>query len=110
MPHIVIEYSDNLQKEIKDSGITKKLHKTVIDSSLFSPEAVKARSISYNDYILPEGSKSFIHITVSILEGRSTGQKASLSNSIFDVAKKSISSCDKLSVDIHEMETESYRK
>ena len=110
MPHIVIEYSDNLNKDIKESGITKKLHKTVVDSELFSPEAVKARSVGYSDYVLPEGSKSFIHVTVSILDGRTTGQKASLSNSVFDTAKKSIPSCDKLSVDIHEMETESYRK
>jgi 5-carboxymethyl-2-hydroxymuconate isomerase len=109
MPHIVIEYSDNLKTKVKESEITKKLHKTVIDSGLFSPEAVKARSVSYSDYVLPEGSKSFIHITVSILEGRSTGQKASLSNNVFNTAKKAVT-CDKLSVDINEMETETYRK
>jgi len=110
MPHIVIEYSDNLKSEIKDSDISKKLHKTVIDSGLFSPEAVKARSIGYSDYVLPDGSKSFIHVTVSILDGRTTGQKASLSNNVFNTAKNAVKSCDKLSVDIHEMETESYRK
>ncbi|MDA0781948.1 MAG: 5-carboxymethyl-2-hydroxymuconate Delta-isomerase [Rickettsiales bacterium] len=110
MPHIIIEYSDNLKKDIKDSSVTEKLHKAVTESGLFSPDAVKARAIGYSDYVLPEGAKSFIHITVSILEGKSTGQKASLSNSVFDTARKAIASCDKLSVDIREMETESYRK
>ena len=110
MPHIVIEYSDNLKKQITDSNLTKKIHQAVLDSELFSPEAVKARSIGYSDYVLPSSATSFIHITVSILDGRSIGQKASLSNSVFDVAKTAVPSCDKLSVDIHEMETESYRK
>ena len=60
MPHIVIEYSENLDGEIKGAGLTKLLHKTVVDSGLFSPDAVKARSVFYSDYVLHADAESFI--------------------------------------------------
>lgn len=110
MPHIVIEYSDNLHSQIKESAITKAVHQTVLNSALFSPDAIKARSIGYSDYVLPDNAQSFIHITVSILNGRNTGQKAALSNAVFDAAKNCIPHCDKLSVDIHDMNVDTYRK
>lgn len=110
MPHIVIEYSDNLGQNIKQSNLMTHAHQAVLDSALFSPDAVKARSLAYTDYVLPEGANSFIHITVSILQGRSVEERLSLSTAVFKVAQDLVSNADKISVDIHEMNTETYRK
>jgi len=110
MPHIVTEYSDNLTNDIRESELLKKLHKAVVESGLFSPDAVKARSISYNDYILPDGTNNFIHITISILAGRTVEQRLALSKSAYQIAAEAIPSAQKISVNIHEMNKETYRK
>ena len=110
MPHIVFEYSNNLDSDIKSSDALKLAHKTVVDSGLFNPEAVKARAISYNDYVLPEGASNFLHITISILTGRDMSERKSLSNTIFETIKTAIPAVEKLSVNIHEMEADSYSK
>lgn len=110
MPHIVIEYSDNLKQQIKESGITKAVHQTVLDSGLFSPESVKARSVSYSDFVLPEGSENFAHIMIALFAGRTAGQKANLSNTVFNTARQKLPDCDKLSVEIRDVDGDSYRK
>lgn len=110
MPHIVIEYSANLDESIAASKITQKAHKAVVDSGLFSPDAVKARSVKFSDFVLPENAKNFVHITVSILTGRDAQQRKVLSQQIFETAKQAIEGVDKLSVNIHEMCAETYSK
>lgn len=110
MPHIVIEYSENLNHQVKSSELTKKAHKTVTDSGLFDPQAVKARSIAYNDVTLPDNAQNFLHITTSILSGRTEEEKKSLSTALFQTAKTAIPEIDKLSVNIHEMNINTYTK
>jgi 5-carboxymethyl-2-hydroxymuconate isomerase len=110
MPHIVFEYSNDLDSKVKESGSIKIAHETVTASGLFNPEAVKARSVSYADYVLPPGAKNFLHITVSILTGRDEQERKSLSQSVFDAVKNAIPDVDKLSVNIHEMDADSYTK
>lgn len=109
MPHIVVEYSANLEKEIAASELTQKLHKTVVDSGIFSPDAVKARSVKYDDFVLTS-AKSFIHITTAILTGRSVEQRAALSGAIFKTVKENVPQAEKISSHIREMCAETYRK
>ena len=110
MPHIVAEYSDNLHAAIAEAELLIHLRQTVIDSGLFSPGAVKARGISYDHYVLPEEAENFIHICVSILDGRSTEQREKLSQSVFRAVKEILPQAEKVSVDIHEMKAQTYRK
>jgi 5-carboxymethyl-2-hydroxymuconate isomerase len=108
MPHIVIEYSETLAPVAP--ALLRAVHQTVTDSGLFDPQAVKARSILFSDYVLPEGARNFMHITVAILEGRSAPEKASLSDAVFATAKRIAPDLDRLSVDIRDMDKTCYRK
>ncbi len=110
MPHIVAEYSNNIENDITNCGVLGLIHKAIADIGLFSPEAVKSRSIAYDSYILPEGDISFLHITISILSGRSVEQRDEISKSIFFIANDSAISIDKISVDINEMDAATYSK
>lgn len=110
MPHIVVEYSDNLHTEVQQSNLLSTLHQVVLRSGLFSPEAIKARAQSYQHYILPEGSNNFIHITVSILSGRNIAQRKALSEAVFQATKQALAHVSKVSVNIHEMDALSYKK
>lgn len=54
MPHIVIEYSQNLETEIKKVSLLNVLYKIVLYSGIFLPVDIKVHAISYNDYISSE--------------------------------------------------------
>lgn len=110
MPHIVVEYSDNLETQVKEPDFLPTLHRTVEASGLFNPQAIKARSIGYTHYTLPEGARHFLHVTVSILEGREEKPRRQLADALFSALKKLAPEVDKLSVDIREMDAATYRK
>lgn len=110
MPHIVIEHSKNISEQVKSKQILSLIHKKVVGSGLFRPEAVKARSIEFTEYCLPEGANNFIHITVSILSGRSIEERSNLSQKLFKELEAHLPEIDKKSVNIHEMEKETYSK
>lgn len=110
MPHIVVEYSASLKNEVSTSNLLTKLHQTVVDSQLFSPEAVKARAMAFEDTVLPEGATNFMHITVSILTGRSQEERLQLNEAVFNTAKNAGINIDKLSSDIREMDGQVYKK
>lgn len=108
MPHVVIEYSQNV--DTLSSKILQAAYNSVKDSGLFDIQAIKGRSICYTHYMLPDGARNFIHITVSILEGRSEEECAALSKQIFNAVKHLSTDIDRLSVDINEMTKATYTK
>lgn len=110
MPHIIVEHSANLTASVQESGLLQKLHQVVTDSGLFAPEAVKARSIAFEQMVLPAGKQSFVHVTVSILEGRDDAKRSTLSDALFAATQNTLPHSDAYSVDIHEMDRQTYRK
>jgi len=110
MPHIVIEYSDNLKTDLETSELTKKLHKAVVEFGLFEPASVKARSLEYSDFVLTGAASSFIHVTVSILSGRTVEQRNALNDAVFKVISTAVPAAEKISSDIREMNAETYKK
>lgn len=110
MPHIVVEYSKSLHNQAQENHLLQELRNTVIASDLFSPDAVKARSIAYEDYLLDEAYDSFLHIDISILEGRALEARKALLESVYAVARGLIPFADTISVNIHEMMRETYKK
>jgi 5-carboxymethyl-2-hydroxymuconate isomerase len=108
MPHIVIEHSDTLAPIVPD--VLRQVCRTVVDSALFDPQAVKGRALAYSAELLPEQGRNFMHITLSILEGRTQVERAALSLQVFDAAKQSAPEIDRLSVDIREMVKATYTK
>lgn len=110
MPHIVVEYSCNLQPKLDISALLVDLRQIVVASDLFTPSAVKSRAVAYDDYTLDASDAHFMHVTVSILEGRAQEAREKLADSVFEVLKSLDFAIDKISVNIHEMNRETYRK
>lgn len=110
MPHIVVEYSRNLHQQVQDNNLLQELRKVVIASDLFSADAVKARAIAYDDYALAETDDSFLHIEIAILEGRKLEARKALTESVFASARGLMPFADKISINIHEMVRETYKK
>lgn len=112
MPHLILEYTKNLDAEIKSKQLLEKTHWVMLDSGLFNPEAVKSRTRCLEEHLLgtkKEGT-SFIHIAVALLEGRTLEQKKELSKAISACIKSEFANLGSVSVEIRDMDKASYSK
>lgn len=111
MPHVIIEYSDQLAPQIKNKAILKTVHETMIKSGLFNPGDIKSRIYEVKDFLVGEKAKelSFIHTRVYLLEGRTLEQRKTLGESIYNELIKNLDS-NHISVDVREMDKEIYKK
>lgn len=114
MPHLIVEYSENLAEGFKQSKILEKAHSALMASGVFNPGDLKSRSIMLSDYLVgeePAKEKGFVHAVIYLLEGRTVEQKSALTNAVMKVLEESFSGQSvQLSVDIRDMLRETYRK
>jgi 5-carboxymethyl-2-hydroxymuconate isomerase len=112
MPHAVIEYSENVAGEIIAGDILRLVHDTMQNCGLFEAENIKTRAYAASDFLVGIKGKqgSFVHITLSILNGRTTEQKQTLSTAMIDKLRGPLGNIDQVTVDIVEMDKNIYRK
>jgi 5-carboxymethyl-2-hydroxymuconate isomerase len=112
MPHLVIEYSENMSGEFISSGVLESLHETMISCGLFSPDAIKTRAYSAADFMVGTKGKNgkFVHVSVSILSGRTAEQRLTLNQSLVDIMRNKLIGINSITVEIREMDKETYQK
>jgi 5-carboxymethyl-2-hydroxymuconate isomerase len=112
MPHLVIEYSATLHSHMQSEDVLGAAHQVMIESGLFSAKDIKTRAYVADDFLVGEKGQdgSFLHVTVSLLEGRTLEQKQALSDTLRDVIAASVAHVEQLSVDVQDMVRETYRK
>ena len=120
MPHVIIEHSSDFSKKsIKAIQVEiQNIMKSITEGN-FDPDQCKCRAISFDEYLVGhpnQDSASFIHVSIKILSGRTIEARKKLSNQSLQFIeqltkdlKLTNSRCD-LSVDIIEMDKETYQK
>lgn len=108
MPHCIIEHSENFKKIIGE--IINAVHSGALVSGLFDESDIKTRSMSYENFQTGISRKPFIHVSSKILYGRNSEQKLQLSHAILSQLKKlNLPSCS-LTVEIIDIDKDSYVK
>lgn len=112
MPHAVVEYSDNLSQSVYDSQLTAAVHDVMIQCGLFNTNDIKTRSYATSDWLTGTSTKSggFVHVTISLMEGRTLEQKQELTQAMFETLSHALPNVQSLTVDIRDMTRETYRK
>ncbi len=110
MPHCIIEYSKDLEDRVEPSALISAVHNGAVASKLFDESHIKTRTRFYVNYKTGTGDNAFIHVTASILSGRTIDQKKNLSNSILSQLEKLDVSAVTITVQICDIETETYTK
>ncbi|RDV25462.1 5-carboxymethyl-2-hydroxymuconate Delta-isomerase [Alteromonas aestuariivivens] len=110
MPHCVIEYARPIETQLSPSSIVSTVHNAALGSGLFSPAAIKTRAVACEYYLVGGKDAEFIHVTLSILEGRSDEQKSALSVSILEALCALTDDSVALSVDVQDMNKSCYAK
>lgn len=108
MPHFIIDCSENIIGQKSPDEIMQAVYDTAETTGLFAANDIKVRLCLFQYFKLGEGKKDFIHISGNIMEGRSTEQKANLSNKIIERLNEMFPDVSILSINIREFEKATY--
>ena len=115
MPHLTIEYTDNIPHFNARSTLIE-LNKVLVASNQFEEIDIKSRAVKFETYVIGTApdARAFVHAKLAILSGRSNETKRELSGSLLLTLKQI---CEwpanvnvQLCVEIQEIERESYTK
>ncbi len=72
MPHLTLEYTDNIRPEFEVQDLLARLHQKLADIAGTRIENFKSRAICRDTYHIGAGSgrEAFVHLEIRILAGR----------------------------------------
>ena len=114
MPHLLMEYTDNLNIDAKNT--LKALNQTLLASGEFSAGHNKSRALCLHDYCVDKGEEgdAFVHLTLSLLSGRSIATKTALAEALRATLEPlAYAHADvrlQMTVDVRDMQRECYAK
>jgi 5-carboxymethyl-2-hydroxymuconate isomerase len=84
MPHIVVEYSANLEPAIDISRLLRTVHDAVLDSGVFKIGAVRTRAERRDLWVIADGdpTNSFVHVELRMAPGRDDTTRKRLADTI----------------------------
>lgn len=110
MPHVVIEYSEPHLGEEAIGTMMRAAFEVCAASGVMRAEDVKVRAIPLRYVLLQGGAESFVHITLSLLAGRTPEQKEGLAIALRARLGAEFPDIDALSIDVRDMNPIPYKK
>jgi len=110
MPHIIIEYSEDVADTVDIRDIVDAAHDGAMNSDLFPEYDIKTRAVGYQFHRTGQTRDSFVHVTLHLLDGRSDAQKAMLSEAVLGSVEPLLPGVVSVGVEIVDMHRASYRK
>lgn len=113
MPHIIVEYSENLEGAINVPDVLLALHEGLIaqgiDKARIKSRAIKLAQSYVGEAPLNEGK--MLHITLNLLEGRTVAVKQQYGQALHKIAKQSVESnapeCS-VTLEVRDMNAQTY--
>lgn len=117
MPHLVLEYSNNLPEPLDHRALFAELHAALERFDAARPAEIKSRAIAHEHFRVGAGAPEsvFVHLTVAILSGRELALRQQLSAELLAILRRAFARvweerrCD-VTVEIREMQRETYGK
>jgi len=116
MPHIHLEYSDNIEN-LKVKPILLAINKALVEGAYVgAANELKSRAICQHDYVigLDDSSQAYVHAKVSLLSGRSAELQQEISQVVLAALEQQIPQQNQLQVqmcvEILEMPKATYAK
>jgi 5-carboxymethyl-2-hydroxymuconate isomerase len=95
MPHLVLEYSANLQ-ELPDLGVVlQRLHEALAASGPFEIEKMKSRAVRHETFHVADGApdRAFVHLTAAVLSGRERSVLDAAASALLAVLRDEFARC-----------------
>lgn len=110
MPHIIVEYSQNLTPQIDIPAFLSELHATLGEQGDIEQARIKTRAIPLHDVVVGKNAADgrMIHITLLLLEGRDGPIKQRYGRGLHTIAKNIAPDDCAVTLEIRDMMRESY--
>jgi 5-carboxymethyl-2-hydroxymuconate isomerase len=113
MPHVIVEYSANIEAEVLPEDLLDDIHRAALASGIAEPVAVRTRLKRREHFRVGDGSpeNAFVHIDIRARKGRPLEQKKHAVQTIYDQANKTLDHVFKarplaLTVEFHEIDSD----
>jgi 5-carboxymethyl-2-hydroxymuconate isomerase len=119
MPHLTVEYSGNLDKQINISDLLHRVHEAALATGAFEVAAVRTRAERREHYVIADDHKdnAFVAVRVRIAKGRDVETRKRIGEKVFNALCAYLDSkCGKeapigISLEVHEIDpTAAFRK
>lgn len=86
MPHVVVEYSANLEADIAPQRLVETVHRAVLAFPAFEAPGVRTRAARREHFLVADGDpeNAFIAVTIRIGPGRSAATRKAASEAVMD--------------------------
>ena len=86
MPHIIIEYSANLEPALRLPALIEALHHTAAGIEAFPVAGLRTRAERRDHYLIADGhpDNAFVHLTLRIAHGRSLEVRKAAGDALFE--------------------------
>lgn len=109
MPHFVIDCSQTVLTLQDPNLILQEVHLAACKTKLFDQNDIKVRLNPYDKHYIVGGKpEDFIHVFANIMEGRTTQQKALLSQQIVSKLKDMFPTIPFIAINIRDFEKATY--
>jgi len=110
MPHVIIEYTDDVIVSRQVRALIDAVFDAVVSVGLFNAENIKLRAIPIKHYRLGSDRQGFVHVQCRIHSGRSDVQKKALTTEILSAIKGLSLGVSVVTVEVIDMDAASYAK
>jgi 5-carboxymethyl-2-hydroxymuconate isomerase len=90
MPHLVVEYTDNIRSAAGIKAFLRKANRVLLDQDgIFPTGAIRSRAIELHDYVVADDTAddAFVHATLKFGAGRTAAQKKKVGDELFAMMK-----------------------
>ncbi len=86
MPHLIIEYSANLEAKLDLTALVDHMHQAAADTGVFPVKGIRTRCARRDVYRIADGhpDNGFIHVLAKIGHGRSQETRLHASDQLFN--------------------------
>ena len=90
MPHLIVEYSANLDAKVDIDGLLRELHEAAAASGVFPLGGIRTRAARREHYHIADGhpDNAFVHVVARIRHGRPLDVRQRAGTLLFDTLCK----------------------
>jgi 5-carboxymethyl-2-hydroxymuconate isomerase len=87
VPHIIVEYSANLEATVPIAALVADVHRAVLATGIFKLGAVRTRATRHDMFVIADGDpqNAFINVIARVARGRPAEKRRSLAEAIMAV-------------------------
>jgi len=89
MPHLIVEYSANLEPRLGLEALMAKLRDVAVAGGVFPLAGIRVRAARRDHYLIADGDPGhgFVHVTARIGKGRAQAVRRAQAQALFDVLR-----------------------